>query len=118
MSGTLLISGEYTKELPMAPDLKSDASSSISTPSNDTGSNGSTSFLSRLKGFRTLLSSALFTVAGGLLMFYDQLQAAGVDIKALISDHVPTKYVGLVVVGISVAFAWLRIITTTPVGTK
>lgn len=63
-----------------------------------------------------MISAVTLGLSGVLLTLWDQLQAAGIDVKALLSDWIPVQYVGLCFVLISVGFGYLRIISTHPWG--
>jgi hypothetical protein len=72
--------------------------------------------LAKIRGYRTMISAVGLGVGGVLLTLWDQIQAAGIDVKALLGDWIPVQYVGLAFVVISVAFGYLRIISTNPWG--
>jgi hypothetical protein len=70
----------------------------------------------RLKGWRTMMAHALIGVASIAVMFYDQLIVAGVKIEQLLPRQVDIRYVGAVLVALSLLFGWLRMVTNTAVG--
>lgn len=74
--------------------------------------------LERIRGWRTLGSSAMCAVAGISLLLQDQLSALGLDLRSLIGEVVPTKYVGGVLFAIACWFAYCRFITATGWGRK
>lgn len=72
----------------------------------------------KIEGYRTMISATALGIAGVSLALWDQLQALGVDVKALLGDFIPTQYVGLVFAGLALWFGYLRIKSTVPWGKK
>lgn len=70
----------------------------------------------RLKGWRTVASSAFLGTASAVLACYDYLPTVGIDLKEVIGEHIPTQYVGTAGLVIALTFAGLRFATTTKVG--
>lgn len=66
-----------------------------------------------MKGWRQVTCAALYGVAGLALSFYDQLSIFGVDVHQVISENLPTKWVGVAVIATAALIAGLRYITTT-----
>jgi hypothetical protein len=69
-------------------------------------------FRQKLKGWKTVIANAMTGFPAALYGLYLEFQA--VDFTPVI----PTKYVALAVVGMSVLGVILRLITTGPVGSK
>lgn len=67
-----------------------------------------------MKGFRTFFHVSWISIAGVVLTAKDELAAAGVDLKAVLPDFLPAKFVGLGMIAIAFLFAYCRLITTTP----
>ena len=72
----------------------------------------------RLKGWKTMMTAALYGAAGVALELHDSiadgLNASGVDWKQAIDP----KYVPWILIGTGVLFGLLRVITRGPVGHK
>lgn len=66
------------------------------------------------KGFKTFAHCAWISTVGVVLMCKDQLDAFGINISQVVGQYVPTQYVGAVLLGIAVLFAYMRYISTTP----
>ena len=69
----------------------------------------------KLKGYRTMISSGLITVAGAISALPDILQTSGVSWQNVLSEEVKS-HASLIIMCISLFFGFMRIISTTPVG--
>ena len=66
-----------------------------------------------LKGIRTFLASALITLAGTAVTFYDALVAAGIHIETLLPKTIPVEWAAVMAVAIALMFGALRCVTNT-----
>ena len=69
----------------------------------------------KLKGYRTMITSALFTALGGIASIPDILTSSGISWTTILGDEIK-QHSGIIIMAISIVFAILRWITTTPVG--
>ena len=71
--------------------------------------------LAKLKGYRTMISSGLITIASAVSAIPDLLQSSGISwhsaLSAEIKDHAQA-----IICGVAVFFGFMRWITTSPVG--
>jgi hypothetical protein len=68
-----------------------------------------------LKGYRTMISSAVITVAGAISAVPDMLQASGISWQSTLSQEVH-NHSSIIIMGVAIFFGFMRWITTTPVG--
>ena len=71
--------------------------------------------LAKLKGWRTMITSAIFTMLGGIASAPDALQASGISWQSVLSAEIH-EHAGAIIAGVAIIVAFLRWITTTPVG--
>ena len=68
----------------------------------------------KLAGYKTFIASGLVSFAGTIAAIPDQLQQLGIDWKTTLPQAIPIKNVGLLLIGLGVLFALLRMVTRTP----
>ena len=73
--------------------------------------------LAKLKGWRTMITSAMFTALGVVSSLPDTLTASGISWQSVLSEEVKA-HSGVIIAIIAIIFAVLRWVTTTPVGQK
>jgi hypothetical protein len=71
----------------------------------------------KLKGYRTMISSGLITLASGVSAIPDLLQSSGISWQATVSAEIK-EHAQAIIVAVAVFFGFMRWITTTPVGVQ
>jgi sulfite exporter TauE/SafE len=70
----------------------------------------------KLRGYRTMISSALITLASGISAIPDLLQSSGISWQTALSQEIK-DHAQAIIMAVAIFFGFMRWITTTPVGT-
>ena len=70
----------------------------------------------KIKGYRTMIGSALITIASGVSAIPDLLTSSGISWQTTLSQEIK-DHAQAIIMAVAVFFGFMRWITTTPVGT-